>query len=32
VKNDTIHAIDERVEIKDVEKLSIVFENIITTW
>jgi len=32
VKNDTIHAIDERVEIKDVEKLSEVFENIISKW
>jgi len=32
VKNDTIHAIDERVEIKDVEKLSEVFTNIIKNW
>ena len=32
VKNDTIHAIDERVEIKDVEKLSEVFKNIIKNW
>jgi len=32
VINDTIHAIDERVHIKEVEKLTEVFENIITNW
>ena len=32
VRNDTIHAIDERVEVKEVEKLAEVFENIITNW
>jgi succinyl-diaminopimelate desuccinylase len=32
VKNDTIHAIDEKTEVKDVEDLAKVFENIIKTW
>jgi len=32
VINDTIHAIDERVHIEEVEKLTEVFENIITNW
>jgi len=32
VKNDTIHSINEKTEVKDVEDLSIVFENIIKNW
>lgn len=32
VINDTIHAIDERVNIKEVEKLADVFEDIISNW
>ena len=32
VINDTIHAVDERVKIEEVEKLEKVFENIITNW
>lgn len=32
VINDTIHAIDERVNIKEVEKLALVFEDIIINW
>lgn len=32
VKNDTIHAINERTTVKEVEKLAEVFENIIKTW
>ena len=32
VKNDTIHSINERTEIKDVEDLAKVFENIIINW
>ncbi len=32
VKNDTIHAIDEKIEVKDVEDLADVFENIIKNW
>jgi len=32
VKNDTIHAINEKTEVRDVEKLAEVFEDIITNW
>jgi len=32
VKNDTIHAINERTTVKEVEKLTEVFEDIIKTW
>ncbi|MGK0255819.1 MAG: succinyl-diaminopimelate desuccinylase [Arcobacteraceae bacterium] len=32
VKNDTIHAIDERTEVKDVEDLADIFEDIIKCW
>jgi len=32
VKNDTIHAINEKTEVEYVEKLADVFENIIANW
>ena len=32
VINDTIHAIDERVDIKEVEKLTKIFQEVIKTW